>query len=62
MNEEKVRKIDRFLKENFSDFKLIFAGGMFSFFVEGWKFTFVLKEDFGIRNYSYLGVERVKEK
>jgi len=62
MKKEKVEEIDQFLKENFSDFKLMFGGGMFCFFIEGWKFKFVLKEDFGIRNFSYLGVEKEKEK
>ncbi len=62
MNEEKVKQIDQFLKENFVDFKLIFAGGRFSFLVGDWEFQFTLEEDFGLRNYRYAGVQKAKEK
>jgi len=61
VNEEKVKEIDEFLRKNFGSFKLVFAGGRFSFLVGDWEFEFTLEEDFGLRNYGYSGV-RKKEK
>jgi len=61
MKEGKVEEIDRFLKKNFDNFKLVFAGGKFSFVKEGWEFQFTLEGRHGLRDYCYLGAKR-KEK